>query len=99
MAIHNLFKIIAKVPGELIPSRYRPDPQYLSFMIRYARTKERTWDIIKWCIAYGYVMGHRATVNGSYKESYAAEYDEQFRKIQEFLKERGVDVNELERLS
>jgi len=99
MAVRNLFKTIAKVPGELIPTRYRPDPQYLSFMIRYARTKERTWDIMKWCMAYGYYAGHRATVKGSYKENYAAEYENQYRKIKEYLKEQGVDVDELERLT
>ena len=99
MANRDLFAIIPKVPGMLIPSRYRPDPQYLSFMIRHAKNNDHIWEVIKWAMAYGYVMGHRATVNGAYQETPAKEYSRQTKEIQEYLKENNIDMETLARMS
>ena len=99
MAVRDLFAIIPKVPGMLIPSRYRPDPQYLSFMIRHAKTNEQVWEVIKWAMAYGYVMGHRATVNGAYQETPAKEYNRQAQEIQAYLKKKNIDAETLASLT
>ncbi len=70
MAKRDFFKTVALVPDGLLPSRYEIDLDVIRML--YAEVKTRgndgLWNVICWCMCYGYVMGHRATKNGAYKE-------------------------------
>ena len=67
----NFFKTVALVPGGLLPTRYELDLGDICRLYQEVRQKhdKGIWNVICWCLCYGYVMGHRATVNGSYKEA------------------------------
>ena len=65
----DFFKTVELVPNGLLPERY--DLSVADFDILYRESRKGNdglWNVIKWCLCYGYVMGHRATVNGVYKE-------------------------------
>ncbi len=70
MAKRDFFKTVALVPDGLLPSRYEIDLEEILMLYAEVRTRgyDGLWNVICWCLCYGYVMGHRATKNGTYKE-------------------------------
>ncbi len=70
MAKRDFLKTVALVPDGLLPSRYEIDLDDVLFLYReaFSNKQDGLWNVIKWCLCYGYVMGHRATKNGTYRE-------------------------------
>ncbi len=71
MAKRDFFKTVALVPDGLLPSRYEIDLEEIRMLYAEVKTRGRDglWNVICWCMCYGYVMGHRATKNGIYREA------------------------------
>ena len=70
MSKRDFFKTASLVPEGLLPTRYEIDLDDVHRLYHEIHTNhnEGIWNVIKWCLCYGYVMGHRATKNGAYKE-------------------------------
>ena len=70
MASRNFMRTVSLVPGGYLPAKYELTGEDYAKLIVKAQNEgtEGICDVIKWCLCYGYVMGHRATVNGAYKE-------------------------------
>ena len=70
MSKRDFFKTVALVPNGLLPSAYEIDLEDVHKLYKEIRTRgyDGIWNVISWCLCYGYVMGHRATKNGAYKE-------------------------------
>ena len=70
MASRDFMRTVSLVPGGYLPAKYELTGDDLAMLILKAETEGRPGiaDVIKMCLCYGYVMGHRATVNGAYKE-------------------------------
>ncbi len=70
MCKRDFFKTVALVPEGLLPTNYEIDLDDIITLYREISVNRRDgiWNVISWCLCYGYVMGHRATINGVYKE-------------------------------
>ncbi len=70
MKKRDFFKTVALVPDGLLPTNYEIDLEDIHRLYAEIRVNrdEGIYNVIKWCLSYGYVMGHRATKNGVYKE-------------------------------
>lgn len=69
MSHRDFFKTVELVPNGLLPYRYDLSIEDADIIYREARKGPvGLWNVVKWCLCYGYVMGHRATKNGVYKE-------------------------------
>ena len=83
MANRNFFKTVALVKNNQLPDQYNIGSYELTTLYQYMKEGVFLLDVINWCMNYGYVMGHRATVNGTYKESNGiAELEEIKSKLQ-----------------
>ncbi len=67
----DFFKTVSLVPDGCMPSAYEISQDDVTMLYREAQTNisRGLWNVIKWCLCYGYVMGHRATINGTYRET------------------------------
>ncbi len=70
MCKRDFFKTVALVPNGLLPTNYEMALDDINRLYKEVRVNRDNglWNVIKWCLCYGYVMGHRATKNGVYKE-------------------------------
>lgn len=69
MPKRDFFKTVSLVPNGLLPTQYELDGIQLRRLFDEARLSyDGLFRVITWCLCYGYVMGHRATKNGTYKE-------------------------------
>lgn len=66
----DFMRTVSLVPGELLPLHYEIDLDDIHMLYHEIRSHghQGVWNVIKWCLCFGYVMGHRATKNGTYKE-------------------------------
>ncbi len=71
MPKRNFLKTVALVPNGYLPNEYIIDLDDVLFLYReaFSNKQDGLWNVIKWCLCYGYVMGHRATMNGTYREA------------------------------
>ena len=70
MPSRDFFKTADRIPETWLPSRYTVgcDDCFKLLAMSDARGHDGALDAFAICIRYGYVMGHRATVKGVYKE-------------------------------
>ena len=67
----DIFKTAALIRERWLPERYTINSTDTVKLLDIIRTKDldECLEVISVCMRYGYVMGHRATLNGTYKET------------------------------
>lgn len=71
MAKRDITEIVKLVPDGYLPPAYELNSDDLTFLYRKAQEPDSgLFKVIGMCVAYGYIMGHRATINGTYKEAH-----------------------------
>ena len=88
----NFFKTVAHVPGGFLPEAYIPTGEDIALLYAYEKEADGLWEVVKWCLAYGYVMGHRATVNGKYVELKGKALKERRQEIEALLQKAGIKI-------
>ena len=70
MPARDFFKTASLIKEPWLPSRYCIRADVTAILLNKAITEgpEGMLKVMEMCIRYGYVMGHRATLNGAYKE-------------------------------
>ncbi len=68
MARRSLFKTLKRMPDG-IPNEYDIGMSDAITLNEIAKEKDGLWRVIGWCLAYGYVAGHDATIKGTYREA------------------------------
>ena len=69
MAKRDITEIVKLVPDGYLPPAYELNSDDLTFLYRKAQEPDGLFKVIGMSVAYGYVMGHRATINGTYIEN------------------------------
>ena len=69
MASRNFFKTAALIPEPWLPVQYAVNVEETLALINIVQTQpDGLLEAFRLCMRYGYVMGHRATKKGVYKE-------------------------------
>ena len=70
MPRRNFLRTAALIPERWLPERYTLNGEDTAALITIVQngSTDDLLDVFSLCIRYGYVMGHRATLNGAYKE-------------------------------
>ncbi len=68
MARRDFFKTIKRVPDG-IPKECDIRSSDAIMLYEKSQEKDGFWQVMEWCLTYGYVMGHQATINGTYRET------------------------------
>ena len=69
MAKRNFFDTLSTIPDGYVPSGYQLDAEDLHILFHLGQEEDGWYKVIKAAFTYGYIMGHRATIKGTYKEA------------------------------